>query len=544
MKISWVRILLWASAMAVAPQVNAQSADKEVEPPADAPSPEAMLQVQPEEMQGSASDARAELLEAQIQALQSQLDDIKKQMTKATPSWKGAPQWEDKDTGFTFKVRGRLMLDAAVAGTPNNYTANRNLGFNARVRRFRIGAEGAIPGGFGYKAEVDYANGAVGFGDVILTYAPANRPFSLTIGNHESLDGMEQQTSSRWSSFIERAQGNDAFGNTRRLGISAGFKTSDNAFRIDTGLFTAHSIDASVDNDGWIGAARATYTQPAFGGYIHVGANFQHRQFQSNNNGIASVSTGAPSTNQIARYRARPFLQTTDVRFVDTNNFAAKSDNIFGVEAYGVFKSLHLGGEWQYVKVDAYKAGDIQTGLDSFVGTTSPSTGVTVSTPNATSYVTPNGDPSFFSGHFEVGYFLTGETRGYKNGLWDRTKVLKPFDKGGWGAFQIVGRFDYLDLDSPQLIGGRSNNFGTGLSSLAADTPTVARRNRGGTQTGYLLGLTWIPTDYVRFLFNYIHTEVEGGPLAAASVPLPATTNIDERKYSTDAFAIRAQVDF
>jgi phosphate-selective porin OprO and OprP len=529
-RISWFRVFLWASAMAFAPQANAQTATApgEAEPPADAPSPEALLRVQPEEMSASSSDARAELLEAQIAAMQAQLDDIKKQMTKATPSWKGAPQWEDKDAGFTFKVRGRLMVDAAYAGKPDNYVANRNLGFNARVRRFRIGAEGALPGGFGYKAEADFANGAVGFGDVLLTYAPANRPFSLAIGNHETMNGMEQQSSSRWSSFIERAQGNDAFGNTRRLGIAAGFKSQDNAFRFDTGLFTAHSIDGSFDNDGWIGAARATYAAQAFGGLIHVGANYQHRDFQSNDNGVASNSVGAPSTNQIARYRARPFLQTTDVRFVDTGSFAAKSDDIFGVEAYGIFKSLHLGGEWQYLKAKGYDAGNIRTGLDAFTGG---------------SAVTPNGDPSFFSGHFEVGYFLTGETRGYKNGTWDRTKVLKPFDKGGWGALQVTGRFDYLDLDSPELIGGPTNNFATGLSTLAALTPTATRRNRGGTQTGYLLGLTWIPTDYVRFLFNYVHTEVEGGSLAAATKPL-STAPIDERKFSTDSFAIRAQVDF
>ena len=62
----------------------------------------------------------------------------------------------------------------------------------------------------------------------------------------------------------------------------------------------------------------------------------------------------------------------------------------------------------------------------------------------------PDGNPSFWGGYIEAGYFLTGETRGYKNGTWDRTKVLKPFSKGGWGAFQVNGRVDYLDLDIEQ----------------------------------------------------------------------------------------------
>ena len=526
------RALLCASAVALCPSVAlAQSApteEKEAEPPADAPSPddESVLTVSESEANTSAQDAKTAVLEAQIAGLQAQLDALKTQMTKATPSWKGAPLSEDKEEGWSFKVRGRLMVDAGYAGKPDNFVANRNLGFNTRVRRFRIGVEGAIPGGFGYKAEVDYANSTVGFGDVILTYAPANKPFSLTIGNHESHNGMEQQTSSRWSSFIERAQVNDAFINTRRLGASVGYKSADNLFRADAGVFTGHSIDASVDNDGWIAAFRTSYSPFVGTGFLHLGLSYQHREFQSNNNAAASVSAGAPSTNQIARYRARPFLQTTDQRFVDSGNFAATGDDIFGVEAYGVFKSLHFGGEAQYLKADAYAPGSIRTGLNSFTGG---------------SVVTPfGGNPSFWGGHFEIGYFLTGETRGYKNGLWDRTKVLKPFNKGGWGAVQLTGRFDYLDLDNAKLINGTTTNFATGVQTTAA---LAARQARGGTQTGYLLGLTWIPMDYVRFLVNYIHTEVEGGSFAAAAKPL-STDPINRRKYSTDSIAVRATIDF
>ena len=77
----------------------------------------------------------------------------------------------------------------------------------------------------------------------------------------------------------------------------------------------------------------------------------------------------------------------------------------------------------------------------------------------------PDGNPSFWGGYIEAGYFLTGETRGYKNGTWDRTKVLKPFSKGGWGAFQINGRVDYLDLDCGKLHEGFNNNFLTGACS-------------------------------------------------------------------------------
>ncbi len=509
-------LLASGALMAVATAAQAQTPEvvpvEATEEAVDVPAPPT-----PEE-----AAAQAAFLEAQIESMQAQIDVLKKQVTAAAPSWKGAPQWADSEAGWSFKIRGRFMYDTAFIDSPFATVPNKNLGFNSRIRRLRLGVEGAIPGDFGYKFEADFANSAVGFGDVIMTYTPKGKPWSITIGNHETMDGLEQISSSRFVSFIERSQMNDAFTNTRRLGVSFGLQDKTNTMRFNAGLFTAHTIDASVDNDGWIAAARATYSPQAFGGTLHIGANYQHRKFQSNASAVASVSANSPSINQIARYRARPFLQTTGERFVDTGNFAAKSDDIIGAELAGIFGPFHFAGEAQYTKVNAYKAGDIETGLDAFTGGT---------------LVVPSGDPSFFSWYAEVGYFLTGETRGYKNGLWDRTKVLHPFDKGGWGAFQINARYDFLDLDSNKLKNGFSNNFGTGVFS------TSNSLTRGGKQTGYQLGLIWIPQDYVRFLVQYVRTEVEGGPSAALAKPT-STKPLDERTYGFDSVAVRAQFDF
>ena len=127
--------------------------------------------------------AKIELLQAQVEALQEALEGVKTQQAKAVPTWKGAPEYADKDAGFTFKPRGRIQYDAGYVTNPddqpNGGLLTRNLGFNTRVRRIRLGAEGTIPGGFGYKFEMDYANGSVGFGDAVITYAPAGKPLQL-----------------------------------------------------------------------------------------------------------------------------------------------------------------------------------------------------------------------------------------------------------------------------------------------------------------------------------------------------------------------------
>ena len=533
MKLKLVAALLAGSAFAYSAPAFAQ------EPPAgqEAPDP-----TEPDQSDAAAdaaiaaaapvddAQAKIELMQAQIEALQESIEQMKTQMTKATPSWKGAPLYEDKDEGWSFKPRGRIQYDAGFVSNPEDAVVTRNLGFNARVRRIRLGAEGTIPGGFGYKFEMDFANASTAFGDAIITYQPKGQVWNWTIGNHETLNGLEQITSSRFTSFIERAAFDDAFINTRRIGANMGFVNKAGDFRANVGLFAAHSIDASLDNDGWIGAARAVYSPVMSGNQLHFGANFQHREFQSNNGQTASVAVGAPSTNQIARYRARPYSQLTDIRFVDTGNYAAKSDNIIGLELGGIFKSFHVAAEGQYVKSNAYGAGDTldfsENNLNRFPG----------DTPTA---LVPTGNPSFWGGYLEAGYFFTGETRGYKGGLWDRTKVLKPFSKGGWGALQANGRVDYLDLDSNKLKLGCNNVFTTG-TCVASTNYT-----RGGTQLGLLASLIWIPEDYVRFLFQYSHAFIEGGPFADEVSGL-STSNPDvaDEKYGVDVFMTRAQIDF
>lgn len=484
-------------------------------------------------LEGQLSQAQAEAQSAtsaaqSATASAAKASEIAMKTAEAAPkvAWKGAPELTGKD-GFSFKPRGRLHYDAGTISSPGAFTSP-NLGFKSRMRRLRLGFEGTVPGGFGYKAEADFANAGVGFGDVVVSYTPAQLPIHLRVGNFETLNSLDQISSSNFNTFIERSAFNDAFINARRLGAALAWHSKDNDWRAEAGLFAAHSIDSSLDNNGWIGAGRLVYAPKVAGGQLHIGMNYQYRDFASNAGGIVSAGVGMPSTNQLARYRARPNSQLTDVRFVDTGAFAAHGDQILGLELGGVFKSLHFSGEAQWLKADAYAAGDLALGQDVFSG--------------GNSAVVPTGNPGFFGAYGEVGYFLTGETRGYRRGegTWARTKVLNPVSSGGSGAFQLAGRLDYLDLNDNALINGTTNNFTTGVSGLA---PLGARLGRGGTQTGYLLGLNWYPVDYVRVMLNYGRINVEGGPIAVLVDPT-STVPVNQRNFGVNVLQTRLQFDF
>lgn len=481
-----------------------------------------------------AAALRAELaaLRAQVNALEARLSTVATPTPAPAPaptpapapetSWRGAPQFRQGD--WSFKPRGRIHFDAGHVSIPGDLANTRNLGTNVRFRRVRLGAEGAMPGGFGYKLEADFAGGNVTLADAFLSYDVSDG-VSLRLGNFETLNGLEQISSSNNISFIERAAFDDAFLNSRRFGAAAAWQSD--SWRAEAGLFAAHQLDSSFDNNGYIAAGRLAYF-PALGdgGRLHLAANIQFREFASNTGGTPSSSSNAPSQAQLARYRARPNSQLTDVRFVDTGNFAARRDRIVGVEAAAIIPGFYASAEAQWLRASTYRPGSLATGLNAFPGTNSA--------------VVTAGNPEFFGVYGEIGWFITGETRGYRDGTWNRTRVLRPVDRGGPGAWMLAARVDHLDLDDPALIAGATNDFGTGATSLA---PLATRLGRGGTQTGYLLALNWSPIDYIRLMLNYVRIDVEGGPLAALVRPL-STAPVNERSYSVDLLAARMQLEF
>ncbi|MEO7814838.1 MAG: porin [Sphingomicrobium sp.] len=465
------------------------------------------------------AQAKIELLSQQVEALQAQLEQIKTSMVKATPTWKGGPEFADKDSGFSFKPKGFMQFDAGYVGFPNgnerrgsvgglNYA---NLGFNTRARRLVFGAEGSLPGGFKYKAEFNFAQGAVDYEDIMLSYDFKNSPLTVTVGNFYPYSSLETVTSSRLGSMLERASFTDAFNYNRRLGI--GLSLADKAadrYTLSAGLFSTPINDANFNRTGWEASIRGTYSPPVGGGFLHLGASYHHRV--NNQEGLAQ------------QYRSRPLTQITDQRFVDTGNIASDGDDSVGLELGGVFKSFHFAAEAQKLWVrHAYSASQIAA-LNGSAGTNDTIPGGAVAL---------NGDPSFEGAYGEVGYYFTGESRGYKGGKWDRTKVLKPFDKGGWGAIQLNARVDYLNLN---------DGVGPAGTNRAVANPNYVN---GGKQLGYQLSLIWNPMDYLRFMAQYGHVDITGGPRAVS--PLFSAvdlTPINKRDYKSDTAAIRAQLEF
>jgi phosphate-selective porin OprO/OprP len=353
------------------------------------------------------AQAKAAAAEAAATGAVTVAEATRAEQSKTEISWKGAPEISGEG-GWSFKPRGRLQYDAGFIDAPESISQPD--GFGSEVRRARLGVEGDIPGGFGYKFEADFAGGGAEIADAILTYE--NDGLTLSAGHHNTFQSLEELTSSRFTSFIERAAFTDAFRFERRVGLSAQYGAGD--FLAQAGVFT-DTID-SLPNKSFSVDARAVYMPKLGGTQLHFGGSAHYSELNDAANSV--------------RYRQRPLVHFTSQRFLDTGGFDATRETGYGLEAAAVDGPFHFAAEAFWQNVDR-----------------------------------PIGDsPTFFGGYAEAGLFLTGgDTRGYKAGVFDRVKPANPVGEGGIGAIQVNLRYDFLDLTDAGIVGGTQNGYAASL---------------------------------------------------------------------------------
>lgn len=412
----------------------------------------------------AAMAARIDALEGDLAEAEAKADAASTQAGEAAAAaadaakhpaiaFKGAPEFKGEG-GWSFKPRGRLLYDAGFTSVPGS--TGRTDGFGSEARSARLGVSGDMPGGFGYKFEVEFAGGGTTLTDALISYRTGDAEFN--VGQFKNFQSLEELTSSLHTSFIERAAFTDAFGFERRMGAAAQIKSG--AVLVQGGLFTDNVDDLS--NKNWGADARVVVNPDIGPAKLHLGASVHYTDLE------------AGST---VRYRQRPLAHFTDERFINTGTLDAQGEFGFGLEGALISGPFHAAAEgfWQRV--------DMPVGM---------------------------ADPTFFGAYAEVGYFLTsGDTRGYKDGKFDRTRPKNPLGKGGMGSLQFNLRYDRLDLSDAGIV--------------------------GGTQNGYYGSLVWKPTDYTALLANYGRLDYSDAVHAAAN---------GDRDYSADVFALRAQIDF
>jgi len=134
-----------------------------------------------------------------------------------------------------------------------------------------------------------------------------------------------------------------------------------------------------------------------------------------------SLRYGKPDDGEL-RLRSRPenFIAPY---FVETDKFPADHTKMVGIEAY-------------------YRPGPLLVGTEYFFQM--------VKAPDS-------GNPMFHGGDAVVTWLVTGETRAYntRGGFFNQVSPARTVFEGGPGAWEVVGRFSYIDLEDGPIQGGR-----------------------------------------------------------------------------------------
>lgn len=299
---------------------------------------------------------------------------------------------------LTVKIGGRAMLDYTIGEI-----GDQNIDAT-EARRVRLNATGTYGSAIKYKVELNTdSSGDVNVEDAYLEFKPEGAGLKVKVGQFRTYNSLDEQTSSRFSSAIERAAFTDAFGFDRRVGVSV--STAGDNYTLDVGAYTTNLEEDGGPDEGHALAIRGTFNPIKTDETItHLGASWRYR----------SKGGSAPDL----RYRQRPFTHAAPSRIIDTGRFA-DSDNFYGVEAAVLHKNFWAAGEYGMLAADGSGA---------------------------------NEDADFSGFYAEVGMTLGGK-KVYKGGKFNRSKVDNPVGEGGYGAVALVARYDSVDLQDEVYTG-------------------------------------------------------------------------------------------
>lgn len=366
-----------------------------------------------------------------------------------------APKKADTDSEWQLKPRWRVQYDVANLDGPSGLAGTGNL---QDIRRARIGVDLKMPSGFAARVEAELTADPIELTDAYVQWS--NERFKIMAGQQKAQLPLDEENSNLNISFLERAAFVSTFGYGRRTGVSGHYTNGD--WSMSGGVYTDPLILLNDVATNSTSVDFRTFWSPKFGGTkVHLAAAYHWRDL--NDVGIAAT-----------RYRSRPSIRITDTRYIGTPAIAVQKEQRFGLEAAAVNGRFHVAAEAHWLKAQ-------RAVFD---------------------------DPTFFGAYAEAGVFLTNDSRPLKGGLFGAIKPKKPVGGGGIGAVQINLRYDFLDLNSRDIVGGKQN--------------------------GYLASLIWTPAENFRLMGQYAKLKYSDAAIAVAG----------ERTYSVDVLGVRGQISF
>ncbi|MHC4563096.1 MAG: OprO/OprP family phosphate-selective porin [Planctomycetota bacterium] len=340
--------------------------------------------------------------------------------------WKQGIHLDMADKAVKLKVGGRLLYDYGWINAPGiRSDRGMDLEDEGEFRRIRLYLSGNITEFFDFKLQLDFAEAGTTMKDFWVRLKKIPYAGNFKIGYFKEPFSLENLTSSKYVTFIERALPN-SFAPDRSWGMAVNNHAFDKRMTWAFGAFRQY-VRASSPKFGSSSRGRAC----ALTGRVTFLPFFEDK----NHFFHTGVSYSLRRPKSSIKFDARPEAHMTK-KLTSTGNIDADRVHL-------------LGGELAYVRGPfSAQAEYIAAGVD----------------------VNSGGDDLWLSGlYFQTSYVLTGESRPYdtKTGTFKGIKPKKNFlTGGGIGAWEVAARYSFLDLNKGDVSTSahRMQNFTVGLN--------------------------------------------------------------------------------
>ena len=322
--------------------------------------------------------------------------------------WKDGLRLTGED--FQFKIGGRIMLDFAFFDEDASVG---DIEDATEFRRARLYFAGLIYNNVDFKAQYDFAGGDADFKDVYIGYKGVELGH-IKVGHFKEAFSLEELTSSKYITFMERSLPIEAFAPSRNTGIGINSTALDDKLTWAVGLFRETDGFGEGEGSDWNVTGRITgLPVQSEEMLLHVGLALSYK-----------------NTSEV-QYRSRPESHLAP-RVVDTDGFTADNVSLVGLESALVCGPFSLQGEY------ILSSPDMAAGV---------------------------ADPDFSGYYLCASYFLTGEQRKYKasSGTFSRVKPNENVGVGP-GAWEVGARYSSLDLTDAGIAGGEIDDITLGVN--------------------------------------------------------------------------------
>jgi phosphate-selective porin OprO/OprP len=423
---------------------------------------------------------------------------------------------ESADGQNSIYLTGRLHFDVGDYldyHPASKFASVQDLNSGVNARRARLGVTGKFAGDWTYSLIYDFGGttdegpggGGVTTGGIqsaLITYNGFNKgpfPLAFDIGYMDTPFTLEEATSSNDIMFVERpsiqAVASNIFANDFRSAV--GVRSNDD--RYWAGIYATGPQSGATHNTGeQFGAfGRATYQVLSAPDYsLHIGGDVGGLLKPPSVGGIRTITLSD-----------RPEIRVDPTSILTTGALGTAANPVTGAAVYGAelaggWENFFAQGEYYHIDVDR-------------------------------SHLTSNG---FDGGYFQASWTITGEHRKYipAAGAYSGIVPDHPFspwgNEYGLGAWELAARYSTINLN---------DHFRPGFAP-----PPGSNAVGGGNQTIYQVGLNWYPNANMRFMFDYLHGDINKQFSTAAGGGIAGTPLGAGVGGTMDALVLRSQFAF